>query len=125
MEIRKAKIEEFLGIVNHPEIKSSVMIFSKRAQCLGLFIDGQCVACVCWIEYSCCIKLKSGFVLPEHRKKGYYRQLCEARMKILGRVKPLYANCTVHALPYHLKQVAKIIKVYKAPSYKIKYDAQK
>jgi len=124
MEIRKIKIEDIQHIISHKEAKSNVMTFSKKASYLGLFFNGQCVACVAWLEYKSYIKLKSGFVLPYYRKKGYYAKLCDERMKIIGRTKPLYANCTKNALPYHLKMGAKIIKFYKSPSYKIKYEAE-
>jgi hypothetical protein len=84
MEIKTVTLDQITHITSHPETKSNVMTFSKKASYLGLFIDNEIVGCVGYIEYKNYIKLKAGFVLPKYRNKGYYSKLCEERIKIVG-----------------------------------------
>jgi GNAT superfamily N-acetyltransferase len=124
MKIQPVSREELNDIAKHPDVRKNVMTFSKKANYLGAFIENQLIGCVGWMEFSETIKLKAGFVLPEFRKRGIYTELCEKRFVLLRpKGKIMVANCTASALPYHLKAGAKIIQVYKHPSYKIKYDA--
>jgi len=126
MEILPVSRSQLEEIVSHPDVRKNVMTFSAKALYLGALVENRLVGCVGWLEFKNSIKLKAGFVLPNFRKKGIYTKLCEARFKILvPKGKMMVANCTVSALPYHLKNGAEIIEVYKHPSYKIKYDAQK
>lgn len=107
----------------HPDVRKNVMTFSKRAVYLGAFWHGVLVGVVGWIEYKNTIKLKAEFVFPLYRGKKIYARLCEERHTILKKKdKTIFANCTTSALPWHLRNGAVIIKEYKHPSYKIKYN---
>lgn len=124
--IRKISFDDLPDyITKHKDIAKNRITFSKSAIYFGSFTstNNALVGVYSYVEYSTKIKLKSGFVLPEFRRKGIYNNLQRHILEeVKKKGKPIFSNSGIMNIMCDLKNGGIILKYYKSKSFLVRYE---
>lgn len=103
------------------EARRLLVKFNPHCEYLIAECAGVVIGCAGWRHGRHAVILGPSFVRTEYRRLGVFSALHDERVRRLSGV--AVASCTRYSLPLHLKHGARIVREYKSPLYRIRYDS--